>query len=524
MTAFPREKLAAAVAKRAPWIAAVIVLAAALATMTSDPIGVFYDDAIYLLTAKALAEGQGYVYAMLPGTPPAIHYPPLWPAILAVAWKVAPAFPANVAWLKLINPVILAFAAAFTVTISRRLFGLPWWLALGIAVLAFSSIPVLVLTNVLLSEPLFMMMILPTLYVAERFVREGGVRWALAAAAMAALIVLGRTVAGVVIIATVMVLLLDRRWRDVAVYCVVTALLLLPWQMLVWGAADAFPDELRGSYGPYLEWVMAGYREGGWPFLRDVIVSNTRDTWTMIGIFVSPLIRGTARAALAAAFLSAALSGVAILWFRRGLRLTALSVLGYLAVVLSWPFRVERFLWAIWPLLLVVAVVAAHEIVRELRSRSRPRLAMAAMLLASVLAFGHATYNVRGHSRGWTRSASRDRSDLALNLVRYVNADKRLEGRVIASEDAPMVALYTGLVVVPVDILTTREHLTPKSHAEAVDAIERIDRRFRPDAYVLLRGGPHFRALMDARLDSPRTLTDVSPPGLTTSVLLLDPR
>ena len=46
------------------------------------------------------------------GTPPAIHYPPVWPLLLAAAWKIAPAFPANIGWFKLINPIVLAAAAA----------------------------------------------------------------------------------------------------------------------------------------------------------------------------------------------------------------------------------------------------------------------------------------------------------------------------------------------------------------------------------------------------------------------------
>jgi hypothetical protein len=516
-----RGSLLVVAERRAPWIAAAIVLTAALFTMTSDPIGVFYDDAIYALTAKALAEGHGYVYASLPGMPPAIHYPPLWPAILALAWKLAPAFPDNVAWLKLINPVFVAVAAACTVVAGRRAFGLPWWLALGVSLLSFVSVTVLVLTNVLLSEPLFLMLLFPVLLVTERFIREGGARWAAFAAAMAALIVLGRTIAGVVVVATVLVLLLDRRWRDAAVYCVVVGLLLLPWQLTVWGASAAFPDELRGSYGPYLEWVMDGYRQGGWPFLRDVILINVDDAWRMLGILMSPLVRGPVRAAVAAGTLALFLAGLVLLWTRRGLRVTALAVAGYTAVVLSWPFQVERFVWALWPLFMLIAAGAAYDLVRGLRAEGRPRVSLAVLAAALVVAAGNVTYNVRGLGRGWAQSASREMASRAMHLVRYVNADTRLHGKVIASEVAPMVALYTGEVVVPVEMLTTREHVTPKTHDELVEAIERIDRRFAPDAYVLMSQGKHQRALLDARLDPTRALRLVTPSGVPIRAFLL---
>lgn len=212
--------------KGSPWLdrhaallAAAGALLAGLLTMTAHPVGVFYDDAIYLLTARALAEGQGYVYPHLPGTPDAIHYPPGWPLLLAAAWRLVPDFPANVAWLKLINPVLLGAGAAGMVVVGRRLLGLPSWAALAVALAAMTAIPVLALANVLLSEPLFVALLFPALLACERLARArtpGGVaapgaRDAVLAAVLTAAVVLTRTIAGVVFIATVLVLLLDRR-------------------------------------------------------------------------------------------------------------------------------------------------------------------------------------------------------------------------------------------------------------------------------------------------------------------------
>ena len=218
--------------RRAPWVAALIALVAALLTMTSDPIGVFNDDGIYLLTAKALAEGQGYVYPHLPGTPAAIHYPPVWPMLLAFAWKIAPAFPANIFWLKLINPLVIAGAAAGAVIFGRRMLQLPWWVALGGVVGATVSVPVLLLTNLLLSEPLFLALLLPTLMVTERLVRQGGIGLAIWAALLVALLVLVRTLGGVVLIAGMLLLARERRWRELFLFSGLTVLLLLPWQII----------------------------------------------------------------------------------------------------------------------------------------------------------------------------------------------------------------------------------------------------------------------------------------------------
>ena len=53
------------------------------------------DDGIYWVTAKSLADGDGYRVASLPGKPYAIKYPPLYPLYLSIAWRLQPSFPQN---------------------------------------------------------------------------------------------------------------------------------------------------------------------------------------------------------------------------------------------------------------------------------------------------------------------------------------------------------------------------------------------------------------------------------------------
>src|SRR5215471_427636 len=74
-----------------------------------DICGVVHDDAIYVVTAKALAEGDGYRLIHLPGTPRQTKYPPLFPALLAFLWKLDPHFPANT-WLLLTVPWLCGMA------------------------------------------------------------------------------------------------------------------------------------------------------------------------------------------------------------------------------------------------------------------------------------------------------------------------------------------------------------------------------------------------------------------------------
>src|SRR5271165_5679341 len=58
-------------------------------------LGYYHDDSIYWTSAKSLAEGRGYRIASLPGEPYQTKYTPVYPAVLALVWKVNPSFPSN---------------------------------------------------------------------------------------------------------------------------------------------------------------------------------------------------------------------------------------------------------------------------------------------------------------------------------------------------------------------------------------------------------------------------------------------
>jgi hypothetical protein len=502
------------VERHAAPLAALLTLVAGIATMTPAIVGVFFDDAVYLLVAKALAAGDGFVYPQLPGAPPAIHYPPLFPLLLSVVWRISPDFPANVVLFKLVNPLLLAAAAGGAVVAARRIFGVRPIIALGIVLAATISVPVHVLTTVVLSEPLFLALLFPALLAAEAARREEGMGWAITAAALAGALVLTRTIGGVVVIATVMVLVHARRWRTAVVYVAAVALLLAPWQMFVARHAPGFTPELRGSYGPYLEWLVDGYKEGGWALLREVAGKNFASTVHTVGAMVSPLILGPVRAVLAGA------AGVFLLWgLLRGLveherRLTVLALGGYLALVAVWPYQVERFIWGVWPLLLIVAYHGARDLRARFGTLSSQVPRMAVVGVALVLVAGHTFYNVRGFSRGWASSASRGMAARLLPIVQYVNSDPRLRGKTISTEASPLVALYTGEIVVPVEILTVRDHVATKTREERARIIGAIDRRFRPDAYVLMPNGPYLSALLETAFEPGRHFIEISPPGV----------
>src|SRR5258706_2863126 len=60
----------------------------------------FYDEAVYVASARSLASGDGYRNPNLPESPPQAKYPPGLPLLLSVVWRLFPAFPDNLPLIK----------------------------------------------------------------------------------------------------------------------------------------------------------------------------------------------------------------------------------------------------------------------------------------------------------------------------------------------------------------------------------------------------------------------------------------
>ncbi len=56
-----------------------------------------HDDGLFFLSAQSLARGHGYRIPSLPENPDQTKFPPLYPLYLSIAWRINPAFPANLA-------------------------------------------------------------------------------------------------------------------------------------------------------------------------------------------------------------------------------------------------------------------------------------------------------------------------------------------------------------------------------------------------------------------------------------------
>ena len=169
-------------------------------------VGLFTDDAWYVLLAKGLATGRGYsiVNSPTPGILPL--YPPAFPFLLSLVFRISPNFPDNVWLLKSVSMVAMLGTGllAYRYFVRDRELPAPW--ALAIAVGAVLSPPLVFLaTSTVMSECVFALVFLSTIMVMERCVRAGssarGLQLAVAGAALASAGFLTRSIAFSLIVA-----------------------------------------------------------------------------------------------------------------------------------------------------------------------------------------------------------------------------------------------------------------------------------------------------------------------------------
>jgi hypothetical protein len=469
-----------------PWLTAALALLAAMHAIEPLPIGVFYDDAQYLVLAKALATGQGYRFINLPGGPLATHFPPGYPAFLALLWRIAPAFPENVALFKFANALLLAAVAAFTGELARRTLGLPRVLAIVAALAGAATIPSLVLSSAVMSEPLFLALLIPLLVWAERVTMDvdspARLRRAVLLGLAIAALALVRTHAFALAGAVLVTYLARRRYQEAAACAGATLVGIAPWMFWVAAHNDALPPLIRGAYGSYTAWLAAGWRSWGFHLLVVTVPDNVATIGMTIVRSIVP--RGSAGLDMlvGGAFALLTVVGVGVAW--RRMRLTTLFVAGYLAIVLVWPFSPLRFVWGIWPLVMLfpAAGLAAAWHSLPVRRHAAARAGVAA--LATVVALGIIAFNVQGYANAWWSSNARFHARRVLPQLAWV-ARATSPNDVIGSDAEAAVYLYTGRHGVPLTTFTAGEYVRERTLPEETEVMGTLLDHYKP-RYVLV--------------------------------------
>jgi len=466
----------------APLVLAAIALAVALLTVTPWPVGVFQDDAIYVVLAKALAGGDGFRMINIPGAPHATHFPPGYPLLLAALWKLFPSFPDNIVVFKFVNALFLAGTAAGTYRFARSRLSLDPAGACVAAMVGTISVVVLVITGVVLSEPLYMVLLLPTLLVAERAAADDDVRLAAMAGALIGVLALVRTVGVFLLPAALLVMVVRRRWRSAAVLAAVALLFIAPWQAWVSAYQGETPAPLVGKYGAYGPWLSEGYRAGGLPFAWAVLAKNANELFGFLGYIALPVSPVAPRLASLGIVLGILGAGAVAAW--RRVPVTLVFLAGYGAVILAWPFEPTRFVLVCWPLLAALFVAGVRVVWRWRPSALGLRgVRIAGLAAVAVVTAGYGADNVRGVRQKWWANIQSDAGTRAKPIAEWVARSTRPEDVVITDHDL-IVYLYTGRRAVPTATFTALDRITPRTPAEDAVVLRDMLAHLRPRWYI----------------------------------------
>ncbi|NIM52558.1 MAG: hypothetical protein GTN62_08090 [Gemmatimonadales bacterium] len=414
-----------------PEILAFVVFAAAIWAQTGARVGVFFDDGIYVVLAKALASGEGYHNIHLPGAPPAVHYPFLYPAALSLLWQVWPSFPSNVALFGIFDSAALALAAWAIARHARR-----WQIPRAVHFVAlpagFLAFPLLTIVGVRFSEPMFLALTALAVLAADR--EQVTYRGAALAGVLAGLAALTRT-AGVAIIGGIALAYWLRRRRGAAALVAgAGVLMVLPWIAWLVARGNAIDPLLAANYGTYL----AEARQAG---AAGFLAGVNPGVFAPLARLSLPAVPGWLWYPMAVTLVGIVVWG-AVLVARR-VPACVISLGCYLLLVGLWPFAPDRFVWILLPWLALLALVGGVDAWR----RGGAAQGVIAVLAVAVSAGYLPREAISLGTRGFARTA--ERISLPFDLLVPSIAQETPDDAVVAVADEALVYLYTGRKATP---------------------------------------------------------------------------
>jgi hypothetical protein len=331
--------------------------------------GVIQDDSLYFQGAKSFAEGSSYRITSLPAQPYQTKYPPLYPLYLSLAWRMNPAFPANLtpalllSWLAM--PAILLLTWFWC---RRQGFGdRRTWLLL--ALIGLNPYIIFFACNIG-SELFFLVLALAAMLAAER--SSKGRWWPLIAGAIAGAAYLARTAGLALLPAGIVFFLLRRRPRAALWFTAGMLPAIAGWT--VWCALHASPgrDIVTLCYTSY-----SGYQflNVGWDNFGSVLWQNFDALLESIGSMVFPqVLQGLASKVILQPLAVFMVLGI-VRMVRRGEALLYALFAAFSAVMLLvWHYPPnQRFILPLTPLLLAGFCCEMSHLAQALRNAFRHR-------------------------------------------------------------------------------------------------------------------------------------------------------
>lgn len=326
-------------------LGAILILAGSCQNLWGA-VGYLHDDAIYLTTGRALARGEGYRLAMLPGAPAQTKYPILYPALLALLWRVFPEFPANVPIFKAVSLLLssVSLAGIYLYLVRQRycsrqvafLSGLltgTGWLFVHYAVSV-------------MSEALFGVLVLLAWWRVETSCvgSRNKVGQELATGVLLALPFLCR-VAGIALVPAG-IYALYRAGQRIGWTMLGSVVTMLPW--MVWSLSGALSwqrEPVLGYYTDYAGWWLGFALADPWRVTVSNLNSLIQATGSMSveGVFLLPQGKLGGVGRLTALVLGIVAWSNLVKQLPSG-RVLPVGMVSYLGVILVWPWDPGRFL------------------------------------------------------------------------------------------------------------------------------------------------------------------------------------
>ena len=359
-------------------VLALMALHLALIAAVFDPtIFTGGDNGVYVALSRSLVELQAYLSIHEPTAYPHTYYPPGYPVILAIGrlLGIEPWVP--IKW------ITVAFSVAgvglsYLYVRRRSTAGV----ALFAGVVVAMAPGLLALGHTELSDVPFWALLMLSLWALEAVPREARARVAVAGLAMAAGY-LTRTAALPLVVGAIGWLLLERRWKQAALF----ASLVLPamggWSW--WTSAHAEGNVYGNQF-----WYLDPYQpELGRATFADLVARIPENVRVYGGVMLPLLFRGQrGPLGFGLIFLALTVAGWALRLRRPGLGEVLLPLYGCMLLLLPPPWAGERYMLPIVPLALAYVAEATLRPLRRAGSAVRLPAAAGGTLLFVLLATG----------------------------------------------------------------------------------------------------------------------------------------
>jgi hypothetical protein len=449
-----------------PWLILAAVCTIYVVTVESlhpaNFFGVTDDDAIYFTSAKALAEGRGYILPSIPGTPAATKYPILYPWLLSWIWRWNPSFPAN---LNVAVGLTLTFGCAyllFAFLFLRNQFGLGNGPALFLTLLSALMPNTLLWSSVIMSDVPFAALGLAACILAGRAVAKPPF-WlaALASGVATGAAIAMRTLGLPLAIGLYLAMALRVGWRKSTIFLapVLPAIILAFWPSLV-AAPSAIPGAISGPCADAwkMTWLYYTSYLGFWK--ADTIANHVLPETFFGNLFSLPLQPGAYF--LEPRFVWPVALGWMLLILLAGLSITGIirhirqygwqpihpALLLYIGPLLIWDYAFpNRFLLPFLPLFAAGLWFEIEAVFARVRRSSGGKLKPALGLLFAVggVVVVAASLSVAREVRALALWSQRRGAHLADKREAYewLRENTASDSRALAFEHAP-VYLYSG--------------------------------------------------------------------------------